>query len=749
MTDQNPNRPYSLPGATTLGLGAILGGGILALAGVAFEAAGPSALLAFLLNGGIAFLTAMSFAETSTTFPENGGAYRFTRNILSVRAAFCMGWILFFASLAASALYAIAFASYFLEGLETVFGYVGLSGNWLSGHTPRLILALASIGGYTLVLTRKQDRTGTLETAGKILLFLLILLGGFWKLSGTSGETITRSLEPFFPGGPYGVITAMGYTFITMQGFDLITSVGGEVEDPERNLPRSMFYTLLVTQLIYLPLLFILITVGTPEGTGISGLSREHTDVLVAVAVQEFLGTPGYWLIIVAAVLSMLSALYVNLLAASRIVHTMATDRTLPEYFESVDEESGIPVRAVLGTSCFLVVLLLVLPDLKSAGAAASLIFLISFALTHGLSILLRKRERGNKEAYRTPFFPLVPVTGGSLCLGLAVFQGFVEPKAGIIVLVWLSIGLLYFSIQLSQRARVTDAREEVMDTDLIPLRGRNPLVLIPVANPYNVRSMIKLGDMIAHPGVGRVLLLSVISKALNNSSNRRSLSEVENVLSEGLKGTLETSAQPRLLVTYSREPWEEIARVAREQNCESLLLGVEDLGKESRSGGFESIHRKLDCDVILLKATPNWDPSNANRILVPLAGNSGHDTLRARLLSSLCREGCGEITYIRIVPEDTPDREYTRIQNWLRQRGRDETPTEPQTVVRRSDDPTEELCSAASGTDLVVLGVNRSPHEPLLGETTRKLGQSNEWSTILINHLQEKNNWKTGQSSS
>ena len=73
--DSDPRRTLGLWGATGVGVGAIVGGGILALAGVAFATTGPSAILAFALNGGIALLTAFSFAELASRFPESGGTY--------------------------------------------------------------------------------------------------------------------------------------------------------------------------------------------------------------------------------------------------------------------------------------------------------------------------------------------------------------------------------------------------------------------------------------------------------------------------------------------------------------------------------------------------------------------------------------------------------------------------------------------------------------------------------------------------
>ncbi|MEO6872349.1 MAG: amino acid permease, partial [Chthoniobacterales bacterium] len=79
----------------------------MALAGAAFSATGPSAVLAFALNGIIALLTALSFSEMAAAFPESGGTYTFAKKVLNVRIAFAVGWVVWFASLIAAVLYAL------------------------------------------------------------------------------------------------------------------------------------------------------------------------------------------------------------------------------------------------------------------------------------------------------------------------------------------------------------------------------------------------------------------------------------------------------------------------------------------------------------------------------------------------------------------------------------------------------------------------------------------------------------------
>ena len=134
---------------------------------------------------------------------------------------------------------------------------------------------------------------------------------------------------------------------------------------------------------IYIPLLFIIAVVGTAPGQSITSLSAEYTDTVIAMAAQNYMGPVGFWLVIVAAILSMVSALYANLFAASRVARAMALDRTLPKPIGDISARRGTPTMAVLATAIPVVVILLIIPDVPTAGAVASLIFLISFTLAH------------------------------------------------------------------------------------------------------------------------------------------------------------------------------------------------------------------------------------------------------------------------------------------------------------------------------------------------------------------------------
>ena len=122
-----------------------------------------------------------------------------------------------------------------------------------------------------------------------------------------------------------------------------------------------------------------------------------------------------------------------NLFAASRVGMSMARDRTLPAGLARVSRRSQTPKTAVGVTGAIVLVIVLVIPDVAAAGAAASLIFLITFALAHWITILVRQRSALRPPPFRTPWFPAVPLLGGLACLALAIYQGIAVPAAGLI----------------------------------------------------------------------------------------------------------------------------------------------------------------------------------------------------------------------------------------------------------------------------------------------------------------------------
>ncbi|MBC8423828.1 amino acid permease [bacterium] len=703
-------RTMGLTGATLIGVGAIVGGGVLALAGVAFATTGPGAIVAFALNGAIAVLTALSFSVLATRFPESGGTYTYARKVLTVEAAFAVGWVVWFASVVAAVLYAIGFGVFLVPVLEQVILAAGGSPPaWLGARFAVLLYAMAAVAFYAWGLTRSAAGGSMWPTVGKVIVFMVVIAGGFWVLIAhpPSAEELSASFRPFLQRGGVGLVQAMGYTFIALQGFDLIAAVGGEIKHPERTIPRAMLLSLAVALVIYLPLLFLIVAVGTP-GQPIAAMAQQNPEILVAHAARNFLGPTGYWLIIVAGVLSMLSALHANLLAASRFAKTMATDRTLPRRFGRLTPASGTPTAAIKLTAVTVALVLIALPDVASAGAMSSLIFLSSFALVHGIAYLAQKRAGGIH--FRSVYFPGVPIVGGIACLVLALFQSVAVPSAGALAAVWLGIGAVLFMIRLATGARIVDASTEARDPQLVRFRGRSPLVLVPIANPASAAMLTSMADTLAPHSVARVLLLSVVRPTAEWAGDDlpAQLVNAQSILGKALSTAIRADLDAEALITMGGNPWLEIERVANRYRCESLVLGFGHLEESLMTGSLETLMSRVESEIVIVRAPEAWNIDQVQRILVPAGGGRDQSPVRARLIGNICRTRPREVTYLGILPTDTDPKSVRRARHKLDKLAEDEAPDVSSVLVSRRDDVVTEIVERAAESDLLIVGLQR-----------------------------------------
>lgn len=719
-------RHLGLFGATALGVGAIVGGGILALAGVAFATTGPSAILAFGLNGGIAFLTAISFAKLARRFPESGGIYTYSKKVLTIEVAFVVGWVVWFASIVAGVLYALGFAAFLGEGLTRLLPLLGWDGSWVESSIASGAFALLAVAAYTVVFVQRSSGGGNGATIGKVIVFIVLLLGGLWAwTSGSAGELGGR-LSPFTPSGFGGLLQAMGYTFIALQGFDLIAAVGGEVREPARNVPKAMYLSLAIALAIYLPLLLVIATVGAPEG-GVTAAAQANPEGLVAEAAERYMGTAGYWLVIGAGLLSMLSALAANLFGASRVAFAMARDRNLPRQLGRVAGLTGTPAMAVVATGVMVGLTALLVGNVAAAGAASSLIFLVSFAIVHWAAILARRRT-GDRRL--SP----IPIAGAVLCLGLAVFQALAVPEAGRVVVFWLAIGTALYLTLLAPGARLADATAEARDPDLARLRGRSPLVLVPIANPASAASLVDVAATVRTPGVGRILLLSVLQGREGEDVGPDTVTNAKEILGEALAQSLESALVPETLFTMAPDAWGEIARVANTHRCETVLLGLPQLTEPGMEAKLEGLIAELDADVVIVRAPHRWQMSSAKHILVPLGGRRDHSHLRARLLASLTRSHDRELCFLRTLPTATAPDTRKRFERVVRELARDEAAGPYEVAFEYTDEPRQAIIDRAAKSDLVVMGIQRrGAGQPALGDLTLQIARETDAPLILI----------------
>lgn len=698
-----PFTPRSLNGrrATLLGVGALVGGGAIVLAGPAFAVAGPSALLAVGLNAVLAVLAALALAELGARFPHSGGPYLFAQRVLGVEPAFAVGWLVGFATLAASAVYALGFARFFLAMAVAGLQAAGLQPPaWLGWHLSEVVVALLAVLAYGLRLLRRPRFPSAVLTFSKVLALAGLGAAGMVAL-GMRPQAMAGALEPFAPSGALGLIQAMGMLFIAFQGFLIVPNSAGELRDPARDLWRASLAAIALASVLYLPLFLATATVGLPDGGSLLGFARSSGATMVADGASRYLGELGFWWVAGTAVLATLTTLEASLQSAARLTRTMARDRTLPPRLARLSGP-GVPRRALLLVTSLVALLVVALPEVRTAGAAAGLIYLTVFALAHALALLVRWRSDPAGLPYRAPGAPAT-LWLGALGAGLvALINAVTVPAAGVAVLSWLLLGTLVYIAAFRRQASALDAELEGTHPDVLALRGRRPLVLVPIANPENAPALVSVAHALAPPQVGRVTLLNVVGL----DEDLPSLENAQAVLSTSLRAAARSGLRPQALTTMAPDPWEEIARVAHTLDCESLLLGLSDLSDAGTLQRLDDLLGGVRSDVVVLRAPPGWRLADSRRVVVPFAGRGDQERPRARLLSSLLRLADPQVEMLHLLPERASEavqrRAQRELERWVEERLRGRV----RCLVEAVPDAVAALARHAASADLLLLGM-------------------------------------------
>ncbi|SEK54089.1 Amino acid transporter [Haloferax larsenii] len=448
---REPAVSLSLLDATMVGIGAMIGAGIFVLTGLAVDISGPAAIVVFALNGGVTTFTALSYAELAAAIPRNGGGYAYVREVFSAPISFVMGWTRWFTYMIAGSLYALGFASNFIE-----FGH--LYGFTLPG--PPVLYALGAVVTLVALNALSTEASGRGETA--ITLVKIAILGVFVAFGLTA--TKVGEFDPLFTKGPLAVLPAMGLTFIAFQGYDLIATVTEEVENPRVNIPRAILLSVLTTVVVYLLVVFV--AIGTLGADGLAGAG----ETAIAEAAEGFMPTfpligTGAALIAFGAVFSTISALNAVVIGSSRVAFAMGRERQLPASLGRFHHRYGTPLVAILVSAVVMLVAVVVVP-IRIVGNLASLFSLLGFIIVNYALIRLRRRQPDLQRPFEVPYYPLTPVLGivCNALLGL-----FIDPFTWALAIGWLVFGgVVYFL--LSRRGDIGPTESpEIQEPDPIP----------------------------------------------------------------------------------------------------------------------------------------------------------------------------------------------------------------------------------------------------------------------------------------
>lgn len=403
--------------AVVIGLGSMIGAGVFAAFSPAAQAAGAGLLIGLGLAAVVAYCNATASAQLAAQYPTSGGTYVYGRERLGDWWGFLAGWGFVVGKTASCAAMALTFAAY------------AAPAGW---QKP---VAVAAVLGLTAVNYRGVTRTAgltriivTVVLAALAVAVTASLLGG---QAGTEGLTTWASMD----GGWYGVLQSAGLLFFAFAGYARIATMGEEVRDPERTIPRAIPAALGITVVVYAVVAVAVLAALGPDGVA-------GTPAPLAEAVHASGWAWAAPVVRVGAAAAALGALLALIAGVGRTSLAMAREADLPRFLAAVHPRFHVPHRAELALAV-LVCLLVLLVDLRGAIGFSSFGVLLYYFVANAAAFT---QDRAHRRFPR----PL-QVLGAVGCLVLVATLPWQAVVGGVVV---FAAGVAYRATRLRLAVR-------------------------------------------------------------------------------------------------------------------------------------------------------------------------------------------------------------------------------------------------------------------------------------------------------
>ncbi|MEF2978302.1 APC family permease [Subtercola sp. YIM 133946] len=420
-------RRLGLGDAVFIGLGSMIGAGIFAAFSPAARAAGNGLLIGLVVAAIVAFCNATSSAQLAATYPDSGGTYVYGRRQLGEWWGFFAGWSFVIGKTASCAAMALTFAAYAAPaGWEKPVGVLA-------------VLALAAVN------YRGVTRTATLTRVIVVVVLLALAVAvaagfstGLPALGdGAAGSPGAADVSGGLAGalvahGWYGILQSGGLLFFAFAGYARIATMGEEVRDPGRTIPRAITLALAIVVVVYAVVAVVVLGTLGPEG------------VADSVAPLSSTATASGWLwavpvVRVGAAAASLGALLALIAGIGRTTLAMAREGDLPRWLAAVHPRFGVPHRAEVVLAVVVAVLVLTV-DLRGAIAFSSFGVLLYYVVAN-----LSAFSQGPGQRRYPRVLAVVGVVG---CLVLVVTL----PVTGIVV--GVGVALIGWFLRLALKRR-------------------------------------------------------------------------------------------------------------------------------------------------------------------------------------------------------------------------------------------------------------------------------------------------------
>lgn len=418
----NMQKVLTVRDLTFMGIAAIVGAGIFSTIGKASFDGGPGIILLFLFVSVACGFSAICYAEFASMVPVSGSAYTYSYVAFGEVIAWIIGWDLLMEYAIGNIAVAISWSSYFTSLVNSIkIGSVQLhipeylaTDYWTAkdGLTDAAKLAWANaplIGGIrmicnlpafliTAVITwiiyigiKESRRSTNVMVILKIAIILLVMIAGCFYVD-------TANWTPFLPNGIGGVLAGTSAVFFSYIGFDAISTTAEECRNPQRDLPKAMFNSLIICTIVYILVALVL--------TGMTSYTNLNVGDPLAYVFSSMNSKWATWIagvISISAVIATASVLLVFQLGQPRIWMSMSRDGLLPPVFAKMHPKYKTPSFSTILTGLVvgipaLFMNLTVVVDLTSVGT------LFAFVLVCGGILKLQNDPHRLESKFKTPY---------------------------------------------------------------------------------------------------------------------------------------------------------------------------------------------------------------------------------------------------------------------------------------------------------------------------------------------------------
>jgi len=710
------SRELSLFHITMMGLGMMIGAGVFLGIGNSVYIAGPGGvLLTFSLNGIIALLTALSYAELSSAVPHAGGAYNFARLAFGRGTSFTAGWMEWFASSVAGSLYAVTFAIYtvrYFQGLGLI--------DWIpfSTYSTEKIVAFLIALLFLYINYRGASETGKIGaflTLGQTLFLVLIGLIGF--IIAVKDPSRLQNFSPFLPHGWSKLLITMGFTYVAFEGYEVIAQAGDETIDPKSNLPKAMIYSVAIVTFTYVAVAFASLIAVKAGSSGIEGAPWEWIGQFrergFGEAVARLMPFGNFFLTL-AVIFASVSALNATIYSATRASYALGRDRMLPKIFSSISDKRKTPWVALLFSGIIVISVAVLLPTMDVA-SSASIMFLFLFFLVN-LSVIKIRLTMGDELDYGfiMPLFPWFPIFAIICQAILAIWLVHMSWISWIVAPLWIISGIIIYFFYSRSHATATADEIHVLEEERAP-EGDQYRIMVAVANPDNALSMIRTTYFISSAKQARIKLLHMVPVP-----DQVPLSDADKFMTEGKEGIVEAMLYLVLkfpittTIRYCRNIARGILNAVKSKKIDMLIMGWHG---RPRGHGFklgstiDYIIERVPSNVVILKDCGN---RQFKKILVPVGGGP-NSAFALEIASILAEVDDGTITGL-IVNDDKNKVDINQIALDPKNIGKINA---ARILTKRvnAKNITDAILSEAENHDLVIIG---STLDPLIAQVTR-----------------------------